>query len=199
MKLLSLPWSSVGFSTRISHKQTHTPMSKSTIVERYPVPRWSELHQSTVRQLERRAAALFIQLLIELFIDMQVDPTYSFAAETNASKPKAVAESSLATALSRRLIEPDCPVVELQSYVRPRIPRLHTTDSVSAWEAYATKLRQDILDRIVFRGRAAEWRDAPCSVEWLDTSQGGPGYKIRKLRYAVATRDVDSGTTLHSR
>src|SRR5262249_9572168 len=35
----------------------------------------------------------------------------------------------------------------------------------------------------IFRGRAAEWRDAKTKIEWLDTIPGGPGYRIRKVRY----------------
>ena len=40
-----------------------------------------------------------------------------------------------------------------------------------------------MLDKIVFRGQAAEWRGAPAQVEWLDRIDGGEGYSIRKLRY----------------
>ena len=40
-----------------------------------------------------------------------------------------------------------------------------------------------MLERIVYRGEAARWRDAETKVEWLDTIEGGPGYRIRKLRY----------------
>jgi hypothetical protein len=40
-----------------------------------------------------------------------------------------------------------------------------------------------VLDRVVYRGEAAAWRDADCRVEWLDTIEGGQGYSIRKLRY----------------
>ena len=45
-----------------------------------------------------------------------------------------------------------------------------------------SEIRQAVLERIVYRGEAA-WRDAPVKVEWLDTIAGGPGYRIRKLRY----------------
>ena len=43
--------------------------------------------------------------------------------------------------------------------------------------------RQETLDRAVFRGEAAHWRQIPTRAEWLETIDGGPGYKIRKLRY----------------
>jgi dienelactone hydrolase len=40
-----------------------------------------------------------------------------------------------------------------------------------------------VLDDVVFRGVPASWRDSRRRVEWLDTMEGGPGYRIRKLRY----------------
>jgi hypothetical protein len=40
-----------------------------------------------------------------------------------------------------------------------------------------------MLEGIVFRGAAAEWRNTNCGVAWLDTIDGGPGYRIRKFRY----------------
>jgi hypothetical protein len=51
------------------------------------------------------------------------------------------------------------------------------------WNSYADRVRRDVLDRVVYRGAAAEWRDAKTRVEWLDTIDGGPGYRIKKLRY----------------
>src|SRR4029077_18588138 len=35
-------------------------------------------------------------------------------------------------------------------------------------------------------GEANEWSKAPLKVEWLETIPGGPGDRIRKLRYEVA-------------
>ena len=55
--------------------------------------------------------------------------------------------------------------------------------SVAEWEATARRLRQQVLDGVVFRGQAAAWRRTPLRVEWLTTIPGGPGYRIKKLRY----------------
>ena len=35
---------------------------------------------------------------------------------------------------------------------------------------------------------AAAWRGAKTKVEWFDTIEGGPGYRIRKLRYEALER-----------
>jgi hypothetical protein len=40
-----------------------------------------------------------------------------------------------------------------------------------------------VLDEVVFRGEAAKWRDVAGKIEWLETIDGGEGYKIKKLRY----------------
>ena len=47
---------------------------------------------------------------------------------------------------------------------------------------------QDVLDRIVYRGKSAQWRDGEARVEWLDAIPGGDGYHIRKLRFEVLPR-----------
>ena len=57
--------------------------------------------------------------------------------------------------------------------------------SVAEWEKLADKIRQDVLDHVVFRGEAAQWRTAKTKDEWQETIEGGPGYKIKKLRYEV--------------
>ncbi len=57
------------------------------------------------------------------------------------------------------------------------------TAAAAAWEAEARRLRVEVLQKVVYRGEAARWRDAPARVEWLQTIPGGPGYHIKKLRY----------------
>ena len=55
--------------------------------------------------------------------------------------------------------------------------------SWSSWQREAERIRQNVLDNIVFRGVPPKWRDESHSVEWLDTIAGGPGYRIKKLRF----------------
>src|SRR5947209_8011448 len=45
--------------------------------------------------------------------------------------------------------------------------------------------RAETLAKVVFRGEAAAWRDTATKVDWLGTIEGGPGYRIKKLRYQV--------------
>lgn len=95
----------------------------------------------------------------------------------------AIEPSQVADLLAEQILEPNLPLTELQRYAEPRIAELRQFDSRAAWEEYAEQLRREVLDRVVFRGEAVAWRDASCAVEWGETMPGGPGYRLRKLRY----------------
>jgi dienelactone hydrolase len=45
------------------------------------------------------------------------------------------------------------------------------------------KTRADVLSNVVYRGEAAKWRDYQGKVEWFDTIEGGPEYRLKKLRF----------------
>lgn len=86
-------------------------------------------------------------------------------------------------ALARPLIEPALPLREVQAYVESRILPMPEVATAAEWQPHADHLRKETLDKVVFRGEAAKWRDAPANPQWLDAVDGGPGYRIRKLRY----------------
>src|SRR4051794_40277855 len=86
-------------------------------------------------------------------------------------------------ALAREVIGPRQALLDLQQYLQPRIPRLPAVRTAAGWDVYARRIRGEVLDRVVFRGEARKWRDARVKVDWLETIPGGPGYRIRKLRY----------------
>jgi hypothetical protein len=73
--------------------------------------------------------------------------------------------------------------LDIRSYFRSILPVLSVPADLASWQQDVTTLRKRFLDQVVFAGRAAEWRDAPARVEWLEWIDGGPGYRIRKLRY----------------
>lgn len=84
--------------------------------------------------------------------------------------------------LEQPLLDPKQPQLEVQVYTASRVPPVSIPASAVEWDRYATRLRRDMLDRIVFRGEAARWRTAARKVEWLDT-QPGQGYRLRRLRF----------------
>ena len=95
-----------------------------------------------------------------------------------ASEPQTI--SSL---LARSIIDSNLPLAEIQAYTESRVLAMPQVSSVAEWEKLARKMRQETLDKVVFRGAAANWRKQKTRVEWFDTIPGGPGYHIRKLRY----------------
>ena len=99
--------------------------------------------------------------------------------------PLLLAEDKLdvKAAIERSLIEPALPLREIQAYVESHVLPMPDVKSIAEWEPYAERMRRDTLAKVVFRGAAAAWRDAKVNVEWAETIDGGPGYKIKKLRY----------------
>lgn len=96
--------------------------------------------------------------------------------------------SGVKGALAHRIIDPQLPLEEVQAYTESRVLPFPDVRSLEEWERFAEQARQNALDRVVFRGEAARWRDAPAKVEWMETIAGGPGYRIRKLRYEALPR-----------
>jgi hypothetical protein len=86
--------------------------------------------------------------------------------------------------LSRPIIGDELSKTEVENYCEAHVPRMPKVETLAAWEAEAERMRADAIEKIVFRGEEAKkWRDAQTKVEWLDTIPGGPGYRIKKLRY----------------
>lgn len=92
-------------------------------------------------------------------------------------------QSPVAGWLERPILEPGSVMRETQAYYSTKVPSVPVFKTLPEWQAYAEKLRAETLANTVFRGRAAGWRDAQLGVEYLEFIEGGPGYKIRKLRY----------------
>lgn len=92
-------------------------------------------------------------------------------------------KSDVADLLSKSIIGPRRAMTDLRKFLEPKIASVPKLESVEAWTKYADKIRADVLDKVVYRGEAAEWREAETGVEWLDTIAGGPGYRLKKVRY----------------
>ena len=114
---------------------------------------------------------------------MRLDIALSLAAVFLVSPLLAEDKLDVKAALERSIIEPTLPLREVQAYVESRVLPMPDVKSVTEWEPHADRMRRDTLAKVVFRGEAAAWRDAKVNVEWAETIDGGPGYKIKKLRY----------------
>ncbi|MCA9116395.1 MAG: acetylxylan esterase [Planctomycetaceae bacterium] len=89
----------------------------------------------------------------------------------------------LAEALGSAIIGPNLAYEEVADFCQARVQPMPELTTVAAWEKWIAGVRQETLEKVVFRGQAAAWRDDEAKVEWLDDIEGGPGYRIRKLRY----------------
>jgi hypothetical protein len=84
--------------------------------------------------------------------------------------------------LAKPLLIPETPQAEVEKYCDARIPRMPDAQNREQWEQQAARIREEMLSKIIFRGEAARWKDLPTQVQWLDTVEGGEGYRIKKLR-----------------
>lgn len=97
--------------------------------------------------------------------------------------PVVAAELDLKTELARPIVTPQTSLEETQVYLERRIPRLPEVKTSDEFEALAEKWRKAVLEKVVFRGEAAKWRDHPLAVEYVGEPIRGPGYLVKKLRY----------------
>lgn len=102
-----------------------------------------------------------------------------------AAGSSAIDQKAVATFLAQPIIDAKQAQVEIEKFTEDRILRMPMVKTKQEWERYARRMRADTLDKVIFRGGAADWRNLKTKVEWLGSVAGGPGYSIRKLRYEV--------------
>ena len=85
-------------------------------------------------------------------------------------------------ALRRPILATEQTRVETQVWTATQVPLLQVPASREAWEAEARTLRQRLLDEVVYRGAAREWRTQKVDVRSFETLPGG-GYRVRKIRF----------------
>ncbi len=90
--------------------------------------------------------------------------------------------SSLPSVLSRPILAPDQPLIEVQVYTAAHVRSMPSVATAEQWSQTSDALRTEILNKVVLRGEAQQWSRAQSRVEWLQTLPGA-GYRLRKLRY----------------
>ena len=90
---------------------------------------------------------------------------------------------AIAKALAEKIIGPDLALEEVRVFNETRVPDMPRVRTAAEWNAKAVEIRKNVLDNVVFRGDAAQWRNTPLKVEWGDTIEGLPGYLIKKLKF----------------
>lgn len=102
---------------------------------------------------------------------------------TAVSAAPAAEQKEIEALLKRKIVGRALPVAEVKRYCEAGVPAMPEVRSLGEWQAAAARLRAAVLEKIIYCGEAARWRDAETKVEWLKTIEGGPGYKIKKLRF----------------
>lgn len=92
-------------------------------------------------------------------------------------------DADVAVLLKRPVLQPRHTLAETQAFCEKRVPRLPTFNDPDAWKAFVNQGRADVLDKVVYRGAAAKWRDYQGKVEWFESEPGGPGYRLKKARF----------------
>jgi dienelactone hydrolase len=85
--------------------------------------------------------------------------------------------------LAKPILDAAVPLAEVQVYTAAHVPPMPPIQNSEQWRRQSELLRHRVLDEVVFRGEAKNWRTASTRVEWLDTISTDKGYRVRKLRY----------------
>src|SRR5262245_56456922 len=64
--------------------------------------------------------------------------------------------NDLAGLLRSPMLGPEASQAEAQAFTEKRVPRMPAAESASQWEKRAERLREDVLEQVVFRGEAAK-------------------------------------------
>ncbi|HEV2493784.1 MAG TPA: prolyl oligopeptidase family serine peptidase [Terriglobia bacterium] len=87
--------------------------------------------------------------------------------------------------LGQEIVSPSVSVFQMKRYILGRVAKPPVATTAQEWTAEANHLRRHLLDDVVFHGWPKAWIDAPPHFEDLGVIEGGPGYRLRKLRYEI--------------
>ncbi len=119
------------------------------------------------------------------FRNIRLGPAYELPSPPPLVLPTA---AQISEVLAQPILEPGTPQREVESFCEARVLRLPAADapertSPEAWQKYMDGVRQNVLERVVFRGEANKWRSYEGKVEWLAVAESHEGYTIKKLRF----------------
>jgi hypothetical protein len=89
---------------------------------------------------------------------------------------------SLTKALREPILDREAIQRDMERYCLFKVPMMPEPTDRQSWEAFISKARKETLDKVVFRGEAAKWREIPTKPEWLGEIDAGD-YRIKRLRY----------------
>jgi dienelactone hydrolase len=101
-----------------------------------------------------------------------------------ASSVRADDAADLKKLLATPILNPRQTLLEVREYLDAKVPRLPEATTAEAWEKETARLQKEVLEKVVFRGEAAKWKDAKCEVVYSE-GFAGEGYTVKKLRFEI--------------
>ncbi len=87
--------------------------------------------------------------------------------------------------LGEEILSPQVALFQVREYILRHTAPPPAPTSAEEWTAQATRMRQRLLDEVVFHGWPRAWVDAPPRFEETGVIETGQGYRLRKFRYEI--------------
>src|SRR6266480_4769033 len=87
--------------------------------------------------------------------------------------------------LGEEILAPSAALHQIKSFILSRVAPPPSATSAQQWTEQARRLRQHLLQEVVFHGWPDEWGNSPPKFEDIGVIETGQGYRLRKLRYEI--------------
>lgn len=91
----------------------------------------------------------------------------------------------LSSVLGEEILSPGAALFQIKSYILSRVAPPPAAINAQQWTEQAQRLREHLLQDVVFHGWPREWVDSPSKFEDLGIVETHQGYRLRKLRYEI--------------
>src|SRR4051795_5100872 len=88
----------------------------------------------------------------------------------------AQAQSDIQSALSRPILVPNQPLIEVEVYTSAHVASMPSASTPEQWDRISDRIRNEVLNKVILQGAGKRWQQAKTRVEWLDTLPGN-GYR----------------------
>jgi dienelactone hydrolase len=87
--------------------------------------------------------------------------------------------------LGEEILSPHVALFQIREYLLRRVAKPPAATTAREWTTETNRLRQHLLNDVVFHGWPKEWVNARPKFEDLGVIEAGQGYRLRKLRYEI--------------
>jgi len=87
--------------------------------------------------------------------------------------------------LREEILAPAAALFQLKQHLLQKVPVPPSVVSADQWTAESKRLRETLLNDVVFHGWPKDWVNATPHFDDVGTVEAGPGYRMRKLRYEI--------------